>query len=133
MAARAPAAKRTAEPAAASGGAIRAVVGSDESEVKRAARELAQQLTPPESGEFGTEIIDGCADNADAAVSRVNQTIEALLTLPFFGGGKLVWLKSANFMGDTPAGRAASVIDALAKLSDILSRGLPPDVTFLLS
>lgn len=113
--------------------AIRAVVGSDESEVKRAAKEIADKLMPPEAGEFGADVIDGQADNAEQAVSRIHQTIEALLTVPFFGGEKLVWLKNANFLGDNILGRAASVLEALEKLADTLSSGLPEDVQFLLS
>src|SRR5436309_7756771 len=76
-----------------------AVVGSDESEVKRAAGELARELLPAGAGDFGMDAIDGAAGNADEAATRIHQTIEALLTLPFFGGEKLVWLKNANFLG----------------------------------
>ena len=83
---------------------IYAVVGSDESAVKSAAAELAAQLTPPDAGDFGVETIDACADNADQAASRIRSAIEALRTLPFFGGGKLVWLKNANFLGDSKLG-----------------------------
>ena len=113
--------------------AIYAVVGSDESEVKRAAKEIADRLTPPDAGEFGSDIIDGRADNADQAVTRIHQAVESILTLPFFGGEKLVWLKSANFLGDNIIGRAASVLEALEKLNATLSAGLPGDVKFLLS
>lgn len=116
-----------------SAAAVFAVVGSDESEVKRAAKEIADKLTPPDAGEFGTDIIDGQADNADQAVSRIHQTVESILTLPFFGGDKLVWLKNANFLGDSVTGRAASVLEALEKLTATLSAGLPENVKFLLS
>ena len=109
-----------------------AVVGSDEGAVKAAARELAEKLTPPDAGEFGVEIIDGAAENAAAATARIHQTIDALQTVPFFGG-KLVWLKSANFLGDNPTGRAASVLEALEKLAELLAAGVAPDVRFLLS
>ena len=112
---------------------IHAVVGSDESEVKRIAAELAAKLTPPDAGDFGLEIIDGCGDNAEQAASRIRAAIEALQTLPFFGGGKLVWLKNVNFLGDTVIGRAASVQEALEQLSGILDDGFGSDVTFLLS
>src|SRR6476661_1374497 len=87
---------------------IHAVVGSDESEVKREAVELAAKLTPPDAGDFGLEVIDGCGDNADQSAARVRSAIEALQTLPFFGG-KLVWLKNANCLGDTVIGRSAAV------------------------
>jgi len=112
---------------------MHAVVGSDESEVKRVAAELAAELTPPDAGDFGVEIIDGCADNADQAASRIRSTIEALQTLPFFGGAKLVWLKSANFLGDSRTGGSSDVQNALEELAEILEGGFGPEVTFLLS
>ena len=112
---------------------IHAVVGSDEAEVKRVAAELAEKLTPPEAGDFGLEIIDGVAENPDQAAGRIRSTIEALETLPFFGSSKVVWLKSANFLGDTPISRAASVQSALEGLSDLIENGLGSDVTFLIS
>jgi DNA polymerase-3 subunit delta len=112
---------------------IHAVVGSDESEVKRTAAELAAKLTPPDAGEFGVEIIDACADNVDQAVSRIRSAIEALQTLPFFGGGKLVWLKNANCLGDSAIGRSASVQSALDDLAEVLEAGLGSEVTLLIS
>jgi DNA polymerase-3 subunit delta len=63
----------------------------------------------------------------------VHQAVDALLTLPFFGGEKLVWLKNASFLGDSVTGRAASVIESLEKLTDVLSDGLPAGIRFLLS
>ena len=112
---------------------IHAIVGSDESEVKRVAAELAAKLTPAEAGEFGLEIIDACADNVDQAVSKIHLAIEALQTLPFFGGAKLVWFKNANCLADTVIGRSAAVQGALEELADLLEAGLAPDVTLLLS
>lgn len=112
---------------------IYAVVGSDESEVKRAAAALASKLAPKDAGEFGTEIIDGTADSVDQAVARVHQTMEGLNTLPFLGGEKLVWLKSANFLADNVQGRSESVLEALESLLELLKKGLPEQVRFLLS
>jgi DNA polymerase-3 subunit delta len=112
--------------------AIHAVVGSDESEVKRVAAELAAKLTPPDAGDFGLEVIDGCGDNAEQSAARVRATIDAVQTLPFFGG-KLVWLKNANCLGDSVIGRSATVQTALEELGDVLEAGPPRDVTFLIS
>src|SRR5205809_5082605 len=80
---------------------IYAVLGSDEAEVKRVASELAAKLSPPDADEFGLEVIDGCADNAEQAVLKIRSAIEALQTLPLFGGRKLVWFKNVNCLGDT--------------------------------
>lgn len=112
---------------------VAAVVGSDESEVKRLARQYAVEMTPPEAGDMGCEVIDGVAENADQAVVRIHQTLDALLTLPFFGGDKLVWLKNANFLGDSVIGRSAGVVEALEKLTETLQTPLPNGVRFLLS
>jgi len=112
---------------------ICAVVGSDESEIKRVARDLATRMAPADAGDFASDVIDGVADNADQAAQRIHQTVEALLTFPFFGGEKLVWLKNANFLADTPMGRAAAVTEALEKLAETLSSGLPESTKFLLS
>jgi len=117
----------------AASGNIYAVVGSDEAEVKRVAGDLATKLTPPEAGDFGLEVIDGTADNAEQAETRIRSTIEALQTLPFFGGAKLVWLKNANFLGDTVIGRAAGVQSALEELTDLINADLGPGVVLLIS
>ncbi|MEP6809990.1 MAG: DNA polymerase III subunit delta [Chthoniobacterales bacterium] len=111
---------------------IHAVVGSDESEVKRTAAALAAELKPTDAGDFGLEIIDGAGDNSEQSAARVRSAVEALQTLPFFGG-KLVWLKNTNSLGDTVIGRSAAVQGALEQLGDVLAGGLAPDITFLLS
>lgn len=110
---------------------IHAIVGSDDGGVMAAARELAAKLAPP--GDFGTEIIDGSAGGADEAAERIDSAIQALLTFPFFGGGKLVWLKNASFLGDDPTGRSETVLAALEKLIATLESGLPDGTVFLLS
>jgi DNA polymerase III subunit delta len=112
---------------------IYAVVGSDEAEVKRVAAELAAELTPPNTGDFGLEVIDGCADNSEQAAARIRSVIEALQTLPFFGGAKLVWLKNANFLSDTIIGRSASVQLALEELAGVINADFGAETIFLLS
>jgi DNA polymerase III subunit delta len=115
------------------GANIHAVLGSDEAEVKRVAAELASNLTPPGAGDFGLEVIDGAADNADHAQARVRSAIEALQTLPFFGGTKVVWLKNVNFLGDDQKARSAAVQSVLEELSGLIDSGFGPGVTLLLS
>ena len=110
-----------------------AIVGSDEGEARRRARELAAQLTPKDSGDFSVDLIDGAADNADQAIQRIHQAIEAIQTLPFFGSEKLVWLKDVNFLADTAAGRSTGVQAALDEFKEFLGRGLPAGVRFLFS
>jgi DNA polymerase-3 subunit delta len=110
-----------------------AVLGSDEGEVKRVAAELASNLTPAAAGDFGLETIDGAADNADQAETRVRSTIEALQTLPFFGSTKVVWLKNVNFLGDDQKARSAAVQSVLEELSELIDSGFGPGITLLMS
>src|SRR5438270_6613533 len=112
---------------------IHAVIGSDEAEVKRVAAELAQKLAPEQAGDFGLEVIDGAADNAEQAAARIRSAIEALQTLPFFGGAKLVWLKNVNFLGDDPKARSTAVQAALEELSVHIDSGFGLEVTLLVS
>ena len=124
--------KSAAAGSARKNAAVRVVAGSDEAEVKRRAAELAEEMAGPDAGEFGRDIIDGVADNADAAARCIHDTCNALLTLPFFGD-KLVWLKNANFLADSVLGRSAAVTDALEHLQETITQGLPERVKFLLS
>jgi DNA polymerase III subunit delta len=129
-----PAPKKTkAAGATAKNAAIRVIAGSDEAEVKRRAAEVAETMVSPEAGEFGRDVIDGAADYADQAASRIREACQSLLTLPFFGGEKLVWLKNATCLADTVLGRSAAVMEALEQLQETLASGLPDGVKFLLS
>lgn len=112
---------------------IYGVLGSDEAEVKRVAAELAANLTPPGAGDFGLEIIDGTADNAEQSEARIRSAIEALETLPFFGSSKVVWLKNVNFLGDDQKARSPAVQSALEELSDLVNGDFGPGVTLLIS
>lgn len=112
---------------------VYAVVGSDEAQVKQVAAELAARLAPEEAGDFGLEVIDGAVENAEQAANQIHSAIEALRTLPFFGNGKLVWLKNVNFLGDDPKGRSAGVQSALEELTQLLEGGPAPRVRLLIS
>ncbi|HEY5769433.1 MAG TPA: DNA polymerase III subunit delta [Terrimicrobium sp.] len=111
---------------------IHFLTGTDEGAVRKAAAVLAHELAPG-ADVFGLETIDGAVDNVEAATKSVHETMQSLLTLPFLGGSKLVWLKNASFLADSVAGRSESVLEALERLCGILIAGLPDGVTFLLS
>src|SRR5260221_746912 len=105
--------------------------GSDEDAVKKAAADLARKLAPDDAMNF--ETIDGRADSADDAVRSIQKVREAILTLPFFGGGKLVWWKAVNFFDETGVGRHASVKEALEALQPDLAQVDGASVTLLIS
>src|ERR1700761_227000 len=77
---------------------------------------------------------DGVKKAAAAnAVKSIQQVREAILTLPFFGGGKLVWWKAVNFFDETGVGRHASVKEALESLQPDLEKVDGDSVRLLIS
>jgi DNA polymerase-3 subunit delta len=117
--------------ASASNTKIHFLCGSDEDAVKKAAAALAEKLAPADP--MNLETIDGRADSAEGAVRSIQQVREAILTLPFFGGGKLVWWKAVNFLDETGVGRHASVKEALEELKPDLEKVDGDSVTLLIS
>ena len=122
-----------AKPKAAAADNIWAFIGTDDLKVKEAAQLLTKKLVSPDNADFGMEVIEGAADNIEHALRLIRNTTEALQTVPFFGGDKVVWLKGATFLADTVVGRSERTLEALEELGTILQHGLPPDIKFILT
>ena len=112
---------------------IFAIVGTDEGRVKEEALRRHRELTGGNDDGFTHETIDGTADNSEGAFQICKNVVEALNTLPFFGGEKVVWLKSATFLIDDVTGRSDRTLSGVESLKDCLAAGLGPGVVFLLS
>ncbi len=108
------------------------VTGNDDAEVRRKAQELAIKLAPSDDA-FGMEVIETPGETVEHSVNTINKTIQSLQTFPFLGNGKLVWLKSAPFLKESPAGRSEATQEALEKLLKILKSSLPEGTRFLMS
>jgi len=93
--------------------------GEDEFTVKQKARERFAVWTVDSEG-MDQEIIDASANNADEALRALFRLREALNTLPFFGGGKTVWFKDCNFLGDDRTASSQAVTAALGDLAELL-------------
>ncbi len=110
-----------------------AVVGSDEGLVREKALLLYNQLTGGVDDGFTHETIDGIADNSESAFEICSSTVQALLTIPMFGGDKVVWLRNANFLADNVTGRSQRTEAGVESLRATLERGIPDGVRFLLT
>src|SRR4051812_40937211 len=97
-------------PAAKSAAPVLLVFGDDEFAVKQRARQIYQQWIE-ELGGMDHEIIDATVSNSSDALKALGKLREALQTLPFFGGGKAIWLKDCNFLGDERAASSAAVTE----------------------
>jgi DNA polymerase-3 subunit delta len=114
-------------------GNLYALVGTDEGMVKEEALVLHRELTGGVDDGFTHETIDGVADNSDKAFEICSTTVQSLLTLPMFGGDKVVWLKNANFLADDITGRSERTLSGVESLKKVLESGLPDGVKFLLT
>ena len=99
--------------------------------MKKAAAALVKKIAPEDA--MNLETIDGRADTADDAARSIQRVREAIMTLPFFGGGKLVWWKSVNFFDDHGPGKTETVKEALEGLLPDLDRVDGTSVTLLIS
>jgi DNA polymerase III subunit delta len=104
---------------AAKNSSLALVCGDDEFTVKQRARQLYQQWSE-ELGGMDHEIIDAAVGNSGDALKAVSRLREALNTLPFFGSGKVVWLRDCNFLGDERAASSQAVTETLAELAEEL-------------
>lgn len=121
------------KPSSKTPGNFFAVVGSDDGLVREKALALYNRLTGGLDDGFTHETIDGIADNSDSAFEICSSTIQALQTIPMFGGDKVVWLRNANFLGDNVTGRSQRTEAGVESLRASLEHGLPNGVKFLLT
>lgn len=95
------------------------VCGDDDFAVKQRARQLFQEWST-ELGGMDHETIDATVSNGGEALTVLGKLREALQTLPFFGGGKVVWLRDCNFLGEDRTASSAAVTEALGELAEEL-------------
>jgi DNA polymerase III subunit delta len=93
------------------------ITGEDDFAVKTRAKELYEQFCK-ESGGFDNEIIDATATNSGAALNAIARLREAMQTLPFFGGCKVIWVQNCNFLGEERAASSSAVTEALTMLAE---------------
>jgi DNA polymerase-3 subunit delta len=127
------AAKKDAEKAPSGPVQVHMVFGEDEYMVSSTARQLVDELCPPADQAFGLETVDGGSGTVDEAIRAVNQCLDALQTVGFMGGRKVVWFKGVSFLSETIVGRSKDVKGALDKLTALLKSGLGPDQVLLIS
>lgn len=96
------------------------VCGEDDFGVKQRAKEIFSKWSA-EIGGMDHEMIDGTAGNSGEAIRALSKLRESLQTLPFFGGGKVVWLQNCNFLGEERTASAAAVTELLAQLAKELT------------
>lgn len=108
------------------------ICGDDDLSVKQRARQVFAEWSA-ELGGMDHEMIDASVGNSGEALTALGKLREALQTLPFFGGGKAVWLRDCNFLGEERTASSQAVTAALAQLTDELKTFEWQNVRLLIS
>ena len=119
-------------PAAKTANPLALVCGDDDFAVKQRAKAIYTQWSA-ELGGMDHEIIEATCANSGDALTVLGKLREALNTLPFFGSGKVVWVRDCNFLGEERAASAAAVTESLADLADELKNFAWQNVRLLIS
>ena len=101
---------------AASPAPVLLICGEDDFNVKQRARQVFQNWSE-ELGGMDHELIDAQVSNGGEALKSLSKLREGLNTLPFFGGGKVVWLQNCSFLGDDRTSGSQAVTETLAELA----------------
>lgn len=93
------------------------ICGDDEFSVKQRARKIWDSWSA-EVGGMDHEVLEAGAGSVEEALTRLRRLREALNTLPFFGGEKLIWFRDCTFLGEDRTGQSATVTEALGELAE---------------
>ncbi len=118
--------------AAAKSTSLAMVCGDDDFAVKQRARQIFQEWST-ELGGIDHETVEATVSNGGEALNVIGKLREALQTLPFFGGGKVVWLRDCNFLGEDRTASSATVTETLAELAEELKNFSWQNVRLLIS
>ena len=107
------------------------VCGEDDFAVKQRAKQIYLEWTEALGG-MDHEIIDAAVSHSGEALKVLAKLREGLQTLPFFGSGKVIWLKNCNFLSDERAA-TKDVTESLAALAEELKGFSWQNVRLLIS
>lgn len=93
------------------------VGGDDDFSIQQRARQVWESWRKAAGG-MDHEVLDASVSNSSDALSAIGRLREALQTLPFFGGPKLVWFQACSFLGEDRTSASAAVTEALGELAE---------------
>ncbi len=109
------------------------ITGEDDFVVDQRARSIVDACCPEAERALGLEIVDGDVELVDEAVQALGTACEAVQTVGFFGGRKLVWLRRARMFGDHRVGQSESVKKGVEALANVITKGLPEGHRLIIS
>lgn len=108
------------------------ITGDDRPTVETLAKQRVAQVAGEDPDPFSLDIVRERDDQT--AAETLNQLISSILSPPFLGGRKTVWLQSFSAFDSegskTSTGPAAT---AFRRLAEIIADGLPQDIVLVMS
>lgn len=101
------------------------IYGEDEFQVSTKTHQLIDQLISPDEKTMGLEMIDGKTENSSEAIKILRQCLEAIQTIGFLNGRKVVWLSGATFFDQGIVARSKDVQEAVSALTAFITSGIP--------
>lgn len=96
------------------------ICGKDEFLVKDAARKVFEEAAAVTNDPDGVEKLDGSASKVDEVAVAVNRLREAVLTPSLFGGQKVIWWHSVNFLNEGVTGKAKGTAEQIPVVLETL-------------
>ena len=112
-------AAKASDKATAKAAPLLLIFGEDDFAVKQRARSVFSEWSR-EAGGFDNETIDATSSNSGEALAAIGRLREAIQTLPFFGGTKVIWFQGCNFLGDERTASSSAVTEALSEMAQEL-------------
>lgn len=79
------------------------------------------------------EIIDAASSNASEAGKAIARLLESMQTMPFFGGGKCIWFRNCNFLGEERTSSTKAVTEGLVSVMQEIQQLNPEKNRLLIS
>ncbi|MBM3822145.1 MAG: DNA polymerase III subunit delta [Verrucomicrobia bacterium] len=103
-------------PAASKDPPILLAIGEDDFNSHRRCREAISRWKESMPG-AEEEVVDGACGNGGEALKAIARLREAMQTLPFFGTGKIIWLKRCTFLAEDKTSESQAVTAELKDLA----------------
>lgn len=108
------------------------ICGDEDFTVKEKAQQVFNEWTTAYP-DHEQEIIDAAASNASEAGKAIARLLEAMQTMPFFGGGKCIWFRNCNFLGEERTSSVKAVTEGLAGVIQEIQQVDPENIRLLIS
>lgn len=109
------------------------VISDDDFIAANKAREMYEEASRDVVDDMSLEIIDSTVNKIDDAISVCKRIIDAALTVPLFGGKKVVWARNVNFLNDSPIAKNDQVKETLEYMAKTFAELSPNDAIVIMN